>query len=364
MEPAKTSAPPSNTMPSMNEIDVERLPILEQLELELGKLREPVRNMTEWLQTLELKFDSQINPLKVIQADLDRDGVSNEWVTVLQESIRNKETGEVEQRTAYGVVIQYKDNKFTFQSVPFTRDNYGRVTIEAVKDLTDDGRPDIVWMSLNIGAHTTFSTYSVSTYEEGRLDTIKGTAEIVSITRAEILEGKMLLTGGLIDSVGAGPWQREFRDTYSIVNNELKKTERVFTSSLTPYHRLMDGLWSVAYGHIERALREYTEAASMEGTSYKNYAFIFGSEWVEGDVKIDQEAEFERVVKQFSLLREELLTEIAKGKSHINACRIAKKKSGFEDDWITYLNSPAGYANPQWNKESVCSSMEEITAKF
>ena len=334
--------------------------MIELLDQELSKLQETTGNMSEWLQSLVSHYDSADEAINLIQTDFDKDGVSNKWVTVLYDTNRDKLSGEVEQRNAYGVVFVYRDSKFTLQSFPFSMANFGKAKVEAVNDLTGDGVSEVIWVSLNSGAHTTFSTYTVSTWLDGKLETFKGSAEIAEVSKVEIQNRKLLLTGGLIGSVGAGPWQREFTETYSIVNQTLKRTDRVFSNSPTPYHRLMDGLWAESHEHTERALRDYTEAIAMKSSSYKAYAFIFGGEWIEGSVKTDQEAEFERVVKRFSQLRKELLTKVWQGNDRKNACSSAKEKTGYEEAWLTYLNAPAGYANPRWEEDTVCSNVDEL----
>lgn len=82
-----------------------------------------------------------------------------------------------------------------------------------IKDITGDGRPEVVWALQSRGAHTSYTTYLISMWLEAKLETLKGSAEIASVSRTEIEGGKLILTGGLIDSGGAGTWQREYTDT-------------------------------------------------------------------------------------------------------------------------------------------------------
>ncbi|CAN7596959.1 hypothetical protein LJR153_004426 [Paenibacillus sp. LjRoot153] len=334
-----------------------RRPLLDQLRIELNQLHEPIRDMTDWLQTRVVPYDSEKEPLNVIQTDLDKDGVSNEWVSVLVEDILDNQTGVVQARKSYGVVIDFKEGQFTLQSLNFSSENNGRTKVMTINDLTGDSKPEIVWVSTNSGAHTNFSSYAVSSWLGGTLETYVGTAVIASVSKAEIRERKLELSGGLIGSVGAGPWQKEFRESYAIVENKLKRTGRVYVQSPTPYHRLISGMWAESHGYREQALRDYSEAVEMQATSYQDYAFIFEGEWVQGGINPDKEAEFDRTIKRFSQLRKELLTEVSRGVDPQNACLSAKKKAGFDKVWLTYLNAPAGYANPHWEEGTICSDI-------
>ncbi|NOU63076.1 hypothetical protein GC096_03310 [Paenibacillus sp. LMG 31461] len=334
-----------------------RRPLMEQLRIELSHVTEPIPDMTEWLQIRVSPYDSQKVALDVIQSDLDQDGVSNEWVTDLVEDIRDEQTGLVQERKSYGVIIDFENNQYNLQYLNFSSAHNGRAKVMTIADLTGDSKPEIVWVSMNSGAHTTFSEYTVSSWVGRKLETFTGTAVLASESKAEIRDRKLQVSGGLIGSVGAGTWQQEFTETYAIVENTLKRTERVYAQSPTPYHRLVSGMWAESHGYREQALRDYTEAIEMQATSYKGYAFIFDGEWVQGGINSDKEAEFERTVKRFSQLRKELLTEVSRGVDPRNACVSAKEKVGFDKAWLTYLNAPAGYANPHWDEGTICSDI-------
>ncbi|MGO4494595.1 hypothetical protein AB4114_01605 [Paenibacillus sp. 2RAB27] len=334
-----------------------RRPLMEQLRIELSHVAEPIPDLTEWLQIRVSPYDSQKVALDVIQTDLDQDGVSNEWVAVLIEDIRDEQTGLEQERKSYGVIIDYEDSRYTLQYLNFTSANNGRANVMTIADLTGDSKPEIVWVSINSGAHTTFSEYAVSSWVGRKLETYTGTALIASVSKADIRDRKLQLTGGLIGSVGAGPWQQEFTETYAIVENTLKRTERVYVQTPTPYHRLISGMWAESYGYREQALRDYSEAIEMQAVSNHDYAFIFEGEWVQGGINPDKEAEFSSTIKRFSLLRKELLTEMSRGVDPRNACVSAKKKAGFDMAWLTYLNAPAGYANPHWEEGTICSDI-------
>ncbi|OMF33760.1 hypothetical protein BK133_13285 [Paenibacillus sp. FSL H8-0548] len=285
--------------------------------------------MTEWLESKTAGYDNRNETINVLKADFDQDGVSEEWVTVLRENVVDKQSGKFEHRVAYGIYIAFRNGEFDIQSFDFPDESFGRADVKAVEDLTGDGRPEVVWVSFNSGAHTTIATYTISTWSDEKLNMLENGVEIANVSNTEIQDGKLILTGGLIGSVGAGPWQREYTDTYKIQGDMIKRIDRVFAAASTPYHRFIDGLWSEVHGHSDRALQYYTEAAVMKAASYKEYNFIFDGEWVEGN-------------------------------SMENACASVKKAAGYDDAWLPYLNAPAGYANPIWAKAAICSGIDEL----
>jgi hypothetical protein len=217
-----------------------------------------------------------------------------------------------------------------------------------------------VWVSFSIGAHTTLSTYTVTVSSEGKLEAVAGSAEIANVERVEIVDGKLLLTGGLIGSAGAGLWQREFTDTYTIVDQAMVQIDRAFAEAPTAYHRLLDGLWAEAYGHTERALQSYTEATTTKSDSYEEYAFEWEGEWIEGGADLVREAEFERIVQQFAQMRHKRLTNLSQQNNPEAACAAAKQEAGYDEAWLPYLNAPAGYANYTWRADTVCYTIDQL----
>lgn len=348
-----------------NELQLDRVkqaqvPLLEKLDQELSKLKAPAENMTEWLELVVTGYDSKNQSVHLMRTDLDQDGILGEWATVLCEDIKDEQSGEIRYNVTYGIVIAYKDGKFILQSLILPNEGFGKASVEVIEDLTGDGNSEVVWASEIRGAHTAYTTYVISTWLEGKLETLKGSAGIASVSRTESVGGKLMLTGGLIDSVGAGTWQREYTDTYTVVNRTLQHTDRTFAESLTSYHRLMDGLWSEAYGYSERALQDYTKASVMKSPSFNRYNFVYDGEIVEGGVDSNQEQEFEHIVNQFSLLRKELLSNKLKGKVAEVACTSAKEATEYDEAWLTYLNAPHGYANPKWDTDTICSNVNEV----
>ncbi|UJF36071.1 hypothetical protein [Paenibacillus hexagrammi] len=300
----ETSASSEASSSSGHQTKPFQLSLKDHITQELEKLQQKPEDMSEWLKAIAAPYDSTGEPIKLIHADLDGDQASDEWACVLYESSGDPQAGEFMQRKAYGAVISYKHSRFRLQTFDFPNVNFSRANVEAAEDLTGDGKPEIIWVSVNSGAHTSFSTYTISTWTANdQLDMLQGSAEMASVVKVEVKNGELRLTGGLIDSVGAGMWQRDFTDTYRVEQLALVMKDRVFADSPTPYHLLMDGLWSEELGHTERALKEFKAASEKKKASYQPYAFLFGGKLVEGGIDHDEEVEFERVIQNFALLR-------------------------------------------------------------
>lgn len=334
-----------------------KLPLLDRLRSELILEHPEEDQFAEWLRSRAEQDNPGDYPVVVIRTDLDRDGFEREWAAVVYES---QITEDVEYRYAYGIVAALNDGEYEWQSFVFPAEDYGRAKIEGIGDLSGDGKPEIVWASLGIGAHTSTSTYTVSSWNNGSLDNLRGAAIVPSVNEAVTRNGKLSISGGLINSVGAGPWQREYTDTYTVADGALNRESRVFAEAETPYHLLLDGLWAEADGDAKRAIGYYKAAASLKVESYRDYAFVFGGGWVEGGTLEDEEKKFEEVVRRFAGFRKERLEALSRGEIEERACAAAAKKSGYEASWIAYLNAPAGYANPVWSDEAACAAIDEL----
>jgi len=351
------AAPPESASPEAAKPTEPQLPLMDRLQSELILEHPEEDRFAEWLRSRAEQDNPGDYPVTVIRADLDRDGFEREWASVVYES---RIMDDVEYRYAYGIVAALRDGEYEWQSFVFPAEDYGRATIAEIGDLNGDGKPEIVWASLGVGAHTSTFTYTVSGWDNGTLANLQGAAIVPSVNEAVIRSGKLSISGGLINSVGAGPWQREYTDTYTVADGALKRESRVFAEAATPYHLLLDGLWAEADGDAKRAIRHYKAAASLKVESYENYAFVFGGEWVEGGALKDEEEKFEEIVRRFAEFRKERLEALSRGEVEERACAAATKKSEYDASWIAYLNAPAGYANPVWSDQTVCAAIDEL----
>ncbi|MDF2921911.1 MAG: hypothetical protein K0R57_825 [Paenibacillaceae bacterium] len=310
-------------------------PLPEALRSGLESGQIPPDSLGQWLAQLQASYrsDGASEVPSLVRADLDGDGRADEWAAVLLEEVHDPNLGQMISR-AYGAVIAAREGSYSLASFMFPEEAWGKAKIEAVEDLTGDGLPDILWASFNSGAHTVKAQYTASSWTSGGdLLTLDGAAEISNPSSVRINGGRLEVTGGQIGSAGAGPWQREYTDSYKVRDGGLLRTGRVYTHSANAYHRLMDGLWAEAMGDKKQAQTAYTEAAAMKGSSYSSYAFEIGGEWVEGGSDPIREKKFEQTVNEFALLRLELLHE-TEGSDRREGCAAAKKKSGYKSEWL------------------------------
>ena len=332
--------------------------MLARLAEELNAEQVPPEQLQVWLQTFAAAYDPHGEKIELREAEMDADPETKEWAVVLYEEVQSSESGVVERRTAYGVVIALKEGRFGVHGFEFPEESYGQASIAGTGDLTGDGHADIVWGSVSVGAHTAWATYTVSTWTDGEPQRVQGKAEIPNVSGVAVTDdAKLALTGGLFGSAGAGPWQREYTDEYAVKDHALVRVNRTFKESPTSYHRLLDALWAEELGHADEARRLFQEAIEMDDESYAGYMFVSGDTFMEGGTDPDLENEFAAAVEGFSRFRLALLSERENGAAPAAACEEAKRKAGFDPAWLPLLNSPFGYANPYWDEESVCASI-------
>lgn len=242
-----------------------------------------------------------------------------------------------------------------------------------VADLNQDGLQEIIWASTSIGASTAFSQMNVSTWRPGRLTTQPQDVVIANLTEAAVENGSLVLTGGTQGSWGAGSAQRPQTLTYVWEDGALKLTDKQFAPSEYSYHKLQDGLWAEEMGKLSEAAAAYTAAAEPNREALPAGDAV-SEEWHDrlGDA-----------VRTFSLLRLALLqlyagapqehvdatlasstgayaglTQSALGKTNRQeVCNTVIQWAEANPEFIQALNSPRGYANPQWEPNTLCGPM-------
>jgi len=337
-----------------------REPLLQSLAIRLNDQQVTPEQLPEWLIEFAEAYDPQREPIEAVRADLDGDESAAEWAVVLFEEILHTDKDAVERRTAYGAIISHKEDRYELHGFEFPEESYGRANIAAVDEMTGDGKPDVIWVSYAVGAHTTLASYTVTSLVDGELQTV-GTAEIPNVSNAEVREGVLMLTGGVIGSAGAGLWQREYTESFIVKEDTLLRVDRTYSTSPTSYHRLIDGLWAEAFGHTERAKKLLAESIELRDDSYLNYSFTTPDGGaMDGGTDPEMERNFQATVKQFARFRLELLTQIERGGSREDACARAKRETGYDASWIPVLNAPFGYANPMWDEDTICSAIDRL----
>lgn len=297
------------------------------------------------------------------EADLNGDGTP-ETVTVLNARHSDKDTeGAV-------AVISWQDNSFRLDrtdgggepGVGYPRE----AVLLGVRDVTGDGRPDIIWASLDHGAHTSYAYFFVTQWEPGKLTTLPGTI-YMSFPEASFDGQDLLLHGGTIGSAGAGTLQRAYTDRYRYQSGQMTRIDRRYDPSDFSYHRLQDGLVAEQYGRGPDAATAYREA--LNTPAGKDMESI-PPEWQE---------RFQQAVPAFARFRlgllqyrtgnrnaaENALKEatgpyaglseaLRKAGGPEPGCQAAASWAQANPEFIEALNSPMGYANPKWTVNSLC----------
>jgi LysM repeat protein len=123
----------------------------------------------------------------------------------------------------------------------------GRVELIAGRDVNADGKFDLVYSDKSCGAHTCFGTLHVDSWDgKAYADWIEDEPTIAEpeITVKDVSKDgqgeEIILHGGVIGSVGAGP-QRAWTETYiSPAGGPYKLFSQVYDASACLYHKIID----------------------------------------------------------------------------------------------------------------------------
>lgn len=187
------------------------------------------------------------------EADLDGDG-KGEVVAALNGASGVTGTGAL-------LVLYEANGALAIDRAP--GDLLPGVGLFQVADLTGDGRAEIIWQSVDMGAHTATAQLFASHWEPGRWTTLPG--KMASTNAEWRLEGRdLLLTGGEISSAGAGLAQRVRTDRYRWVDTGFRRVDQQFARSSFAYHRLIDGIAAETYGRGSDAEQAYRDAMAEQ----------------------------------------------------------------------------------------------------
>jgi hypothetical protein len=246
------------------------------------------------------------------------------------------------------------------------------MALHGAYDLTGDDRRELVVSSMEVGAHTAYGTARVYTWEPGRLAELPGTMRMASM-RVNVDASDLVLRGGLIGSVGAGMAQREREDRYRWNGSAIVQTDRWFEDSPFGYHYLQDGITAEQFGRTDVAVVAYTHALDRAKEAAP-------AAWLPPETA----DRFPDAVRAFARIRlaalylEEgrtaaevdaliagaegryagLVAAVGKATSREEACSAAQTwatASGAE--FLEVINSPVGYANPQWQPSTLCGAL-------
>ncbi len=143
-------------------------------------------------------------------------------------------------------------------------DSQGPVALLAVKDVNDDGRDDVAYMSETCGAHTCLADVRVLSYRDGAFAQLAQgvTAAYPDSIALDDQDGdgelEIVIHGNVIGSVGAGP-QRPSTLAYRLIEGLYRLAAVEYDPSELIYFRIVDGNIALAQGLVNEAIAVYTE---------------------------------------------------------------------------------------------------------
>lgn len=367
--PAPEDEPPiSPSVPVSGLVDLESLKDLNPDQIAEG-LKEYLNSSggpaAERLQTLFAHWGLEpvANSTLMLTADLDGDG-TDETAAVYRDT--DSATGGM------GTLFVISGTEGQYQ-VDHAGEKVLMPALYAAVDLNRDGRKEIIWASTSIGANTTFSQLNVSTWSPGLLLTWPQAVSVSNLAQLEARDAAIVVTGFTRGGWGAGSAQRPQIITYAWEDNILTLKDKRFAPSEYSYHRLQDGLWAEEMGKLDEARAAYAQAAEP-GREVLPPGDSVSDEW---------RGRLAEAVRTFSQLRMALLridagapqeqvdqvlasssgpyaglTQAALGKKdRQEVCTAVMLWAEEYPEFIQALNSPRGYANPQWAPDSLCGPM-------
>jgi LysM repeat protein len=256
------------------------------------------------------------------------------------------------------------------------RAGQGRIELIATEDLNEDGKFDIAYSDRSCGAHTCFGALFVDSWDgEVYTDWIEDEPTIAEpeysvkdVTRDG--QGKEIIVhGGVIGSVGAGP-QRAWTETYiSPAGAAYRLLSQVYDPSACLYHKVVDAnraFDSWALDGFEPAIEAYKAALAERNPQacgnirdeVKTLQDFARFRLVVADVAAGEAAEATRVAPQITHpgLKKAVtafLTSYAANTSVIQACRDVTKLAATDATTWQFL-ADWGYANPSFTAQELC----------
>jgi len=217
-----------------------------------------------------------------------------------------------------------------------------------------------------MGAHTASTNVYVSSWAPGALTVLPGEMYSTNVERLALEGSDILVTGGTISSAGAGVAQRVRTDRYRWQDGAFALVDRRYAPSDLGYHRLQDGIAAETFGRLADAEAAYREAAEESRQTL-----------LPGGVPDELARDFDHAVRTFARFRlgalllqagaspapaqegasgpfAGLLTRAAAGADRDAYCRAGAEWAGENPGFLEALNSPYGYANPQWTPADLC----------
>jgi hypothetical protein len=367
--------------------DISVKALLQEMREGLGIIKKtngapfaPPSNISDWLNKLAIKYDSKYGIFNVHTIQVDKNGGLPTWATVLYVEAATSEgnKGAQPSRQSVGVIVTQTLGGYVLGTVDFPMDVTGTSKVEIPGDLTGDGNKEIVWSWVVNGAHTSTTGYVVSQWETNKWSMLPGEIVVKSVNSLQLINGTLVIKGGLIGSAGAGPWQRESTETYKYKDGSMKLVESIKVNGTTAYHSLEDALTSESLGYWERAAQQFGAAVNKKEESYQGLLLQYHDKLVEGNTNLELESQFRDAVNAFARLRLQLLefdhniagkyssllgpdkgsfAGLSEVMSHVKnreeAVKVVQEWSHTHPNWLVLLNAPFGYANQRWDKDMI-----------
>lgn len=296
----------------------------------------------------------------VLEADLNGDGVS-EIITAPRLGGQNRPINGM----GTLLVIYRKDGGWAVDRLP--GEGTAGILLYDVVALTGEKPVEIVWGSSHAGAHTITYEVFVSQWAPGAFSTLPGPMKMVSMQLA--IEGQdLVLHGGLIGSVGAGP-QRARTDRYRWTGAEFALIDRRYDEGSWGYWRLIDGVAHERFGRLAEAEKAYRDVLDPERVAAPPDAIDPSdtgtfAEAVRATARLRLAAmllgqsgrapEAAALVEGAAGPYADLLRATLPASSGQAACRLGAAWAGQHPDFIAALNGLYGYANKNWTAENLC----------
>ncbi|HYF75608.1 MAG TPA: hypothetical protein VD973_00595 [Symbiobacteriaceae bacterium] len=296
----------------------------------------------------------------VLEADLNGDGAA-EVITA------PRVWGEKRPMTGAGtlIVINQTDGGWTAERLP--GEEVQGIFLYEVADLAGDRLPEIVWGSAMSGAHTAHHKVFVSQWTPGAFTTLPGRMEMASM-QLEVTGHDLVLHGGMIGSVGAGP-QRAWTDRYRWTGAEFALIDRRYDQGDWGYWRLVDGVTHERFGRLTDAEKAYRDVLdpqrvvappdAVDERGAGNFA-----EAVRAAARLRLTAmllgqngrapEAAVLVEGATGPYADLLRATLPASSGDEACRLGAAWAAEHPVFIEALNGLFGYANKIWTSENLC----------
>jgi hypothetical protein len=256
------------------------------------------------------------------------------------------------------------------------RAGLGRIELIEAGDLNQDKKFDLVYSDTSCGAHTCFGTLFVDSWEgKAYADWIEDEPTIAEpkyTVRESATDGQgkeILIHGGVIGSVGAGP-QRAWTETHiSPAGEPYRLLSQVYDPSACLYHKIIDAnraFDSWALDGFEPAIEAYQAALAEKNPEacgnikdeVKTLQDFARFRLVVAEVAGGEAAEAAKIAPQITHpgLKKAVTAFLASytaNTSVIQACRDVTKLAEADPTTWQFL-ADWGYANPSFTAQELC----------